>query len=423
MPIRRAATAAIVVLLGVNILNYYDRQAPGALAEPIRREFGLSDTQLGLLGSALTWVYALAGLPIGLLGDRWSRRKLLAAGVALWSALTAVGAIANSFGLLLISRLGVGIGEAVAAPTGTSWIGDLFPPDQRSRALSVFMLGVPAGTALSFFSSGPIAVVWGWRVALAVAAAPALVLIPAILLLPEPERGAAEPVPFAAHDRSLRRILRIPAFWWIVASGTMFTFNMYAIGFFMPAFLGRIHHLAVSRTGVALGVCQVIGGMGGAWIAGKWGDKVTAGHRRMRLAAIITLSGAPASAVTFLLPAGWLLTALVFFVCAYGALNAYYGLVFSALQDIVPPSLRATAMAVYLMLMYLCGASFGPLLTGHLSDRFARRAAEAAGSVILTEANRAAGLQSAMLIVPILSVALAITLWAGAKTMEQNQNA
>src|SRR5580704_1126611 len=162
MPIRRAATAAIVILLGVNILNYYDRQAPGALAEPIRQEFGLSDTQLGLLGSAFTWVYALAGLPIGLLGDRWSRRKLLAAGVALWSALTAVGAIANSYGLLLISRLGVGIGEAAAAPAGTSWIGDLFPPEERSRALSAFMLGVPAGTALSFFTSGPIAGVWGW---------------------------------------------------------------------------------------------------------------------------------------------------------------------------------------------------------------------------------------------------------------------
>jgi len=421
----RATTFAVAVLLAVNVLNYYDRQAPGTLAEPIRHDFNLSDTQLGLLGSAFTWVYALAGLPIGWLGDRCSRRKLLASGLGIWSALTALAAGAHSYGLLLVSRLGVGIGEAVAAPIGTSWIGDLYPRDQRARALSAFMLGVPAGTALSFFTTGPITGACGWRLAMAVAASPALVLIPAILLLPEPRRGAAEPLKTISRDRSLASILRLPTYWWMVASGTLFTFNMYAIGFFMPAFLGRIHHLTVSRAGIALGICQVIGGAGGAWIAGRWGDRIAAapdgpGNRRMRLAAIITLSGAPASCAAFLLPAGRLFAALAIFLYAYGALNAYYGLVFSSLHDIVPPTLRASAMALYLTLMYLCGASFGPLLTGNLSDRFARRLALAAGSGVVGEVERAAGLQQAMLIIPVLSVGLALALYAGSRTIARD---
>jgi MFS family permease len=412
-------TLAIVILLAVNILNYYDRQAPGSLAEPIRKDFGLTDTQLGLLSSAFTLVYALVGVPIGRLGDRWSRRKLLALGLGVWSALTALAALASSYPLLLGSRLGVAIGEAAAAPIGTSWIGDLFPPEKRARAMSMFMLGVPLGSALSLFTSGAMADAWGWRVAIALAAAPALVLIPALFLIPEPVRGSAEPA--AAEEGSLAKILRTPTFWWIVVSGALFTFNMYAIGQFMPAFFGRIHHLSAGRSGVAMGICQLAGGVGGALLAGRWGDSAAIRARtdgRMRLAAVIALSGAPASCAAFLLPAGSLVLALVLFLYAYGALNAYYGLVFSALHDIVPPSLRATAMAVYLLLMYLGGASFGPLLIGSLSDRFARQAA--AGAAVLTEANKAAGLQQALFVIPVLSVALAGALYAGSRTITRD---
>ena len=413
MHTRRSARIALLVLLAINILNFYDRQAPGTLAEPIRKTFDLSDTQLGLLGSAFIWVYALAGLPIGWLGDRSSRRRLLALGVGLWSALTALSAVANSYNLLLISRLGGGVGEAVAAPMGTAWISDLFPPLQRARALSLFMLGVPIGTALSYFTSGPIAGAWGWRVAMAVAAAPALVLIPAICLLPEPQRGAAES-PAKAQDRSMAQILRMPVFWWIIASGAFFTFDMYAIGAFMPAFLGRIHHLLVGQAGLALGVCQIVGGMGGALLAGRWGDRIaTGGGHRLRLAAVMILAGTPASFLAFHLPEGNLLVVLTLFLFAYGTLNAYYGLVYAAMHDFIPHGLRATAMAVYLSLMYVLGGSLGPLITGNLSDRLARGLARSAGSTVVSEAFRAAGLQQAMLLIPILSVALAIVLWAG----------
>ena len=415
MQSRRAATIALLVLLAINVLNFYDRQAPGALAEPIRKTFDLTDTQLGLMGSVFIWIYALAGLPIGWLGDRISRRVLMSVGVGLWSALTAMNAVAGSYTLLLISRLGVGLGEAVAAPVGTAWIGDLYPPKERPGALSIFMLGVPIGGALSFFTCGPIAGVWGWRVAMALAAAPALVLIPVILLLPEPVRGAAEPHA-TSQGLSLMHILRMPMFWWIVASGTFFNFDMYAIGTFMPAFLMRVHHLPVGTAGTAMGICQIVGGMGGALLAGRWGDRMAAhGTARLRLAGTIVFFGAPASFVAYRLTEGHLLLVLALFLFAYGTLNGYYGLVYSALHDVVPHHLRATVMALYLSILYVCGASMGPLLTGQLSDYFARGLARSAGAAMVSEAFRAAGLQQAMLVIPILSVVLAVTLWAGSR--------
>ncbi|MFZ0933653.1 MAG: MFS transporter, partial [Bryobacteraceae bacterium] len=122
-----AATAPLLVLFLVNVLNFYDRQVLGAVLEPLHREFGLSDTQLATLATAFTLLYAVAGLPLGRLADQWSRKRLLAAGVSVWAALTALGGLASSYGMLLATRLGVGIGEATCAPAATSWIGDLVP--------------------------------------------------------------------------------------------------------------------------------------------------------------------------------------------------------------------------------------------------------------------------------------------------------
>src|SRR5271156_1183722 len=183
---------SVLVLSAINLLNFYDRQVTGALVEPMRKEFGLSDTQIGLLGSAFIWIYALVGVPLGRIADVWSRKRLLAMGVTVWSALTAAAGLAASFKFLLLTRCGVGVGEAVCAPVGTSWIGDLFPPDRRARVLSLFMLGVPVGGALSFLVCGPIAQAWGWRAAMVSAAGPATLLVPLLLILHEPARGASE---------------------------------------------------------------------------------------------------------------------------------------------------------------------------------------------------------------------------------------
>src|ERR1700676_5379863 len=226
---RKSAPYAIIVLFAINILNFYDRNVFGALTEPIRKEFHLTDTQIGLLGSAFIWIYALVGLPLGRIADSASRKKLLATAIFVWSSLTASAAFANSFAMLLFSRVGVGVGEAACAPAATSWLGDLFPPDKRSRVLALFMLGVPVGGALSFFFSGPLAQAYGWRAAMILAAGPALLLIPALLLLPEPERGASEIHPAPLSRSSMWTILRIRTLWWIIVSGALLNFNLYAI--------------------------------------------------------------------------------------------------------------------------------------------------------------------------------------------------
>src|SRR6202034_3216696 len=124
---------ALFVLFAINLLNFFDRQLPGALAEPIRKEFHLSDTALGLLGTVATLMYALVGLPLGRLADKWYRTRLIAIGTAVWSLLTAASGLAQSYTQLFVSRLGVGVGEATCAPASQSLIGDLFPPNRRAR--------------------------------------------------------------------------------------------------------------------------------------------------------------------------------------------------------------------------------------------------------------------------------------------------
>jgi MFS family permease len=409
----------MLVLFAVNILNFYDRQVPGALVEPMRKEFHLTDTQIGLLGSVFIWLYAIVGVPLGRIADTWSRKKLLAWGVLVWSALTAFGGIASNYGMLVVSRLGVGVGEAACAPTATSWLGDLFPAEKRSRVLALFMLGVPVGGALGFFFSGPIAQAYGWRVAMIVAAVPAVLLVPALLMLHEPERGASEIRQAPLARSSMWNVLRIPTLWWIIASGALLNFNMYALGTFLPAFLSRVHGLSLASSGIATGIVYLAGGVSGGVAAGYLGDAVI--HRRkdgrMLAAALAALIAAPLAGIGILQPGGSLLMAGAFIALAYAALTGYYGLVYSAIQDIVAPNERGTAMAIYFMAMYMCGASFGPLLTGRLSDALAHRAARLAGVASVTEHFRAIGLHQAMLIIPVLSVALALVLFMGSRTI------
>ncbi|HKA00409.1 MAG TPA: MFS transporter [Candidatus Solibacter sp.] len=414
---RRATYSSLAVLVAVNVLNFYDRHVIGALTEPIRKEFGLSDGQVGLIGSAFIWLYAIVGLPLGRIADSSSRKKLLAGGMLVWSALTGVAALASNYTMLLLSRLGFAVGEAVVAPAATSWIGDMFPAEGRSRPLALFMLGVPVGAALSYFFSGTVAQAYGWRAAMALAAAPAVLLIPLTLRLAEPARGAAESHHESLPKSSMTAILKVPTMWWIIASGALLNFNMYAIATFLPAFLSRIHGLTLARSGYATGVVFAVGGITGGLLAGRLGDRVIRKREngRMLVAAVISAIGAP---FAFLgIGADSIYVAIPLVTVAYGTLNAYYGLVYSAIQDIVAPAMRGTAMAIYFLAMYFCGASFGPLLTGKLSDWMAHRAANAAGAAQVTEAFKAIGLQQAMFVIPLLSLGLAVVLYCGSRTI------
>jgi predicted MFS family arabinose efflux permease len=418
----RLAARSLVILFAINILNFYDRQVLSSLTEPVRKEFHLSDSQVGAIATAFTLVYALIGVPLGRLADRWSRKKLLASGVSIWSALTASTAFGGTYGFLLFSRLGVGVGEAVCAPVGTSWLGDLFPADKRSGALSLFMLGVPIGLSMSSFCSGPVAQAFGWRAAMMLAAGPALLLVPALLTLHEPARGASEIRERTGAPESPWSILRIPTLWWIIASGALLNFIMYAFSVFLASFLMRVHGISLAGSGIAAGFIYAAGGVPGGIIAGRVGDYVSRRRKdgRMLCAALAALISAPLAFLAIRQPAGAVVLALPLLGLAYAFFNMYYGLVYSSIQDIVPPSLRGTTMAFYFMVMYLGGASFGSLITGKLSDRMALRAAVAAGSSAITEASKAIGLQQAMSIIPVMAIALSLVLYAGSRTIEKD---
>src|SRR5918997_6587944 len=187
---KQAAWYALWVLFLINPLNFFDRQIIGAVGEPIRREFGLNDSALGALNTAFTLLYAFVGLPLGRLADRYGRKWILSSGVFVWSLMTVASGFARNFWQLFVFRLGVGVGEASCAPAATSLIGDLFPARGRAKALSVFMLGLPVGIALSFAVSGTVARSYGWRTAFYVAGLPGLLCAVAALFIREPRRGA-----------------------------------------------------------------------------------------------------------------------------------------------------------------------------------------------------------------------------------------
>ena len=380
--------STLAVLFCVNVLNFYDRQALGALVEPLRREFHLSDAQLGAIPTAFIIVYALAGPPLGRLADRWSRKRLLAIGVSVWAALTALGGAATGYAMLFVSRMGVGVGEAVCAPAGTSWIAEAVPERQRSRALAWFMMAVPVGVMISLATSGSVAQAFGWRTALVIAAAPALLLVPAILALPEPQRAVKKTA--IAPWTSL---LRIPALWWLALSGALVNFILYSFSYFVAAFLTRYHGLSVAKAGVWAGLGSGIAGVLGGLAIVTFGGG-------LRVASVAAFAAAPLAWLAIGLPRGSAAAVVVLLMSAYGLWQMYYGPVYAAIQRVVPPELRATAMSLYFLAMYLAGGAFGPLVLGALSDRFA----VAAGG------DRARGLHDAMYVIPILSLALGAVL-------------
>src|SRR6266568_1689050 len=144
---RSNAWFVLGILFAINAINFFDRQIGGALAEPIRKEWGLSDSALGALGTAFTLLYAFVGIPLGRLSDRTSRKRILGVAVFFWSLLTSLSALTRSYWQMFSARLGVGVGEAACAPAATSLIGDLVPASRRARAMSIFMLGLPIGIA------------------------------------------------------------------------------------------------------------------------------------------------------------------------------------------------------------------------------------------------------------------------------------
>ena len=403
-------------------MNFYDRQILAAVMEPIRKEWALNDSAMGFLGTAFTLVYAAVGVPLGRLADCWIRTRILSIGVTVWSLLTAASGLAWNYGSLFVTRLGVGLGEASCAPAANSLIGDLYPPSQRARALSVFMMGLPVGLFLSYWLSGQIASAYGWRAAFYLACVPGGILAVLALRIHEPQRGAAEASQHAKQPRKgspYWLVLGIPTMWWIIASGALHNFNMYAINSFLTAFLSRYHHLNLKEatfiSAVVLGGVGVLGLLAGGWAADRFGRLRSDG--RLLVASVAMLAATPCIYLALQQPSGAVFGFMFWMGSGSMLMFVYYSGVYAAIQDVVEPALRGTAMALYFFAMYVLGASLGPLGTGLLSDYFARKAMTASGATIMTESFKAMGLHHAMYIIPLLAFVLAAVLFAATRTV------
>lgn len=426
---RSSAGYTLLLLLLINFLNFLDRSLPAVVLEPIRKEFGLDDTALGALNTAFTLVYAAVGIPIGRLADRFRRTRILAIGVLLWSLLTAGTGIAWSFAALVAIRIGVGIGEASCAPASNAMIGDLYPSERRARALGLFMLGLPLGNIAAFAAGGAIAQAYGWRAPFFVAAVPGLLLAALIYFAREPERGAQESRPVSAMvpvERPFRRILSIPTVWWIIVSGAAINFAAYAMATFLPAFLARFHGLSIAQAGFVTAIVLGVAGVAGLTGGGVLADRMHLKHSRGRLlvGAVALLVSAPLLYSAFVQPAGEVAMLTALMALGWMLYFVYYVTVYSSLQDVIEPQLRATAMAVYFFFMYVLGGALGSVVAGALSDHYAQRELARAGLGEMTDAIRAIGLQASLSqLVPLAILLTGVAVFLASRTFARDSAA
>lgn len=427
---RNRAGLALGILFAINLMNFLDRQILGAVGESIRKEWQLSDTALGTLGTAFTLIYAFVGLPLGRLADRFDRTWILGGGVFVWSLLTAASGICSNFTQLFIVRLGVGLGEASCAPAATSLIADLFPPRARSKAMSLFMLGLPLGVAASFLAGGYIAKVYGWQMAFFLAAVPGvLCAIAAVTLIDEPLRGASEGHDIGTRVREgspMRLVLSIPSMWPIVASGALHNFNMYAIGAFIAPLMIRHHQVDIAQAGYYSTFIFGLSGIPGLLFGGVLADRLTQRWPggRMLLSAAMFFLAAPLTYLAVAAPAASPMAFAIPMTLGVAAMYVYYSTTYSTIQDLTEPSLRGMAMATYFFAMYLLGASLGPVVMGRLSDHYTHAAAIAAGVAEATgpalEPFKGEGLRQAMYVIPLLNLLLTACMVGAARTVPRD---
>jgi len=334
--------------------------------------------------------------------------------------------MAWSYGALFVARLGVGVGEASCAPASSSLIADLYPAEQRSRAFSFFMLGLPFGSFLGNLVSGRLAMAYGWRVPF-YASVPGLLLAVLALRISEPPRGAAEAAPLAGcpcEGSPYWRVLRIPTIRWLIISGALFNFNNFTIATFLPTLMSRYHGLDLKDGSAIAAVVSGAVGIPSLLLGGRAADHVGR-HRpngRLLLASASLLLAAICVCLSLTRPAGDLVSFSLLMGTGCMLAYVYYAGVYPAIQDVVQPSLRATAMAIYFFAMYLLGGSAGPVLTGKLSDYFARLAMTTAGASSLTDPFRAAGLHTAIYVIPLCSFILSAVLFAATHTVSKDMN-
>jgi len=381
-----SASFGLAVLAFINLFSYLDRYIVSALIEPLKHsELALSDADLGSLMSGFLVVYTLAAPVFGALGDRRSRPRLIAFGVACWSVATALSGFAGSYLTLLAARASVGIGEASYVTIAPSLLSDYFPATKRGRVMAIFFCAIPVGSALGYVIGGLVGAHYGWRAAFFVAGVPGLGLAALCLLLGDPPRGMQDvevaPGDAAAADKgagniskntwaTYQRLVRNKPYALTVLGYAAYTFAMGGLAYWMPAFLERVRGIPHSEATVSFGAIVVITGFIGTFAGGWLGDYLHKYSRQayLWLSAIATLIAAPFVwlALTTASPTLYLASMVVAQLCLFlstGPINA-------AIVNLVVATERASAVALSVFAIHLLGDALSPYLIGALSDKF-----------------------------------------------------
>jgi predicted MFS family arabinose efflux permease len=408
----------VFLLFLAMFVNYYDRTLPAVLMEPIRQEFGLTDTLLGLLNAVFTVTYAVVGIFLGRLADVGVRTKVMGLGLIAWSVATALSGLAIGFGWFLLARVGVGIGEASCAPTAQSMVADLYASERRSRAMGLVMLGLPLGLVAAFFTGGVIATTTGsWHAVFWLASLPGGLLGCAMLLMPEPPRQAvAQDGPEGGIRRALRLVWAVRSARWLTVGAVGFGLAGYVGTGFMVALLQRYFHMPLVQagltSGIIIGATGLVAMLGGGWLADLLQQRRRSG--RLGLSSLASLTGAALTLIALLLPSTQVVVFVLLFSMGWLAVYLFPVCAYPALQEVVAPRQRGIAMAVHLAIGNVLGGGGGVVLLGALSDRFALASAQAAGQV-LDDAHRGLGLSTAMLLIPAAMLLMAFATWQASR--------
>lgn len=397
----------------VYVVSFIDRQILAMLMEPIKHEFGATDTEMGLLtGFAFVLFYTLAGIPIARLADRASRKYIITVSLAVWSLMTAASGLVRSFAQLAAVRVMVGIGEAGCNPSAHSLIADYFPPQRRATALSVYACGVFVGSAIAFMAGGWLLTRYDWRTAFYMVGLPGIVLaIVVALTVRELPRGHAEGrivnVAQAPFGEVVRYLLGRRAFVLIVLGTAVQSLSGYAVITWGPAFLARVHGMSWSDIGVSLGWVVGLGGTFGALIGGRLADFMGRRDARwyMRLPAMQALCAVPfVAGFTLLTPPS---QALASFIPYYTVTAMYVGPMFAMIQGLVELRMRATAAAIMLFITNMVGLGLGPLLIGVLNDH------------VFGPEHGASAIRYSMLTVGVIGGSSSLFFWAASRRLRE----
>jgi predicted MFS family arabinose efflux permease len=423
----------LFVLLLVCLVNYADRSVVASVAEPLRQDLRLNDTQLGLLqGLSFALLYSVLGIPFARLAERWSRINILALATVAWSTMTVLCGAAANFTQMLLARVGVGVGEAGFTAPASSLIGDHFPPEKRAFATSIMMLGVPAGALIGASTGGLIADSLGWRWAFVIMGAPGI-LVAALVkwTLREPARGAAGE---ATSDvvPSLRSVgaslFRRKLFLLVVAGGTLGGFGLHGLGQFLGVYFVRVHALSFGQAGLIYGLVTFASLTIGLLVSGFAADRL--GKRDLAWYSWVPAIGLTLSVPLYLaaFQAEILSAAIPLLVLAGISLLMHYGPMLATVQNIATPRTRASTIALFMLVINILATGLAPVIVGAASDWFTGSLIASAGVVCpLADtyapctAIRGDGLRMALSWSTLFYAAGAVCFWlAGRESRKEN---